>query len=158
MKENEKQEKTGLNADAVMKEVLKEKKANLFATVSEYIEDKTKVGEIQEIINAALESAYSLGEMSEAAITKGDEIIASMGNLFNSYLNPHNAKYKQLYDNQRMTTDCLLQALRIQQVQLTLKEENPSSTMDILSLIGTAASFAKANPGENTFIEKGNKD
>lgn len=158
MKENEKQEKTGLNADAVMKEVLKEKKASLFATVSEYIEDKTKVGELQEIINAALESAYSLGEMSEAAITKGDEIIASMGNLFNSYLNPHNAKYKQLYDNQRMTTDCLLQALRIQQVQLTLKEENPSSTMDILSLIGTAASFAKVNPGENTFIEKDNKE
>ena len=158
MKENEKQEKTGLNADAVMKEVLKEKKANLFATVSECIEDKTKVGELQEIINAALESAYSLGEMSEAAITKGDEIIASMGNLFNSYLNPQNAKYKQLYDNQRMTTDCLLQALRIQQVQLTLKEENPSSTMDILSLIGTAASFAKVNPGENTFIEKENKE
>lgn len=158
MKENEKQEKTGLNADAVMKEVLKEKKANLFATVSEYIEDKTKVGELQGIINAALESAYSLGEMSEAAITKGDEIIASMGNLFNSYLNPHNAKYKQLYDNQRMTTDCLLQALRIQQVQLTLKEENSSSTMDILSLIGTAASFAKVNPGENTFIEKENKE
>lgn len=158
MKENEKQEKTGLNADAVMKEVLKEKKAKLFATISEYVEDKTKVGELQQIINDALDSAYSLGEMSETAITKGDEIIASMGNLFNSYLNPHNAKYKQLYDNQRMTTDCLLQALRIQQVQLTLKEENPSSTMDILSLIGTAASFAKVNPGENTFIEKENKE
>lgn len=160
MKEEQKKkaEKPKVSTDTVIKEILKEKKANLFATVSEYIEDKTKVGELQEIINAALESAYSLGEMSEAAITKGDEIIASMGNLFNSYLNPHNAKYKQLYDNQRMTTDCLLQALRIQQVQLTLKEENPSSTMDILSLIGTAASFSKVNPGENTFIEKENKE
>lgn len=154
MKENEKQEKTGLNADAVMKEVLKEKKANLFATVSEYIEDKTKVGELQEIINEAMDSAYRIGEMSETAATKGDEIIANMGNLFNSYLNPHNAKYKQLYDNQRMTTDCLLQALRILQVQLTLKEENPSSTMDILSLIGTAASFAKVNPDEKPILEK----
>lgn len=154
MKENEKQEKTGLNADAVMKEVLKEKKANLFATISEYVEDKTKVGELQPIINAALDSAYSLGELSDTAATKGDEIIANMGNLFNSYLNPHNAKYKQLYDNQRMTSDCLLQALRIQQVQLTLKEENPSSTMDILSLIGTAASFAKANPDEKQLKEQ----
>ena len=124
MKENEKQEKTGLNADAVMKEVLKEQKAKLFATVSEYIEDKTKVGELQEIINAALESAYNLGEMSETAATKGEEILASMGNLFNSYLNPANSKYKQLYDNQRMTTDCLLQALRIQQVQFSV-HENP---------------------------------
>lgn len=154
MKENEKQEKTGLNADAVMKEVLKEQKAKLFATVSEYIEDKNKVGEIQEIINEAMDSAYRIGEMSETAATKGDEIIANMANLFNSYLNPHNAKYKQLYDNQRMTTDCLLQALRIQQVQLTLKEENPSSTMDILSLIGTAASFAKVNPDEKPILEK----
>lgn len=126
MKENEKKEKTGLNADAVMKEVLKEKKANLFATVSEYIEDKTKIGELQEIINDALDGAYRLGEMSETAATKGEEILASMGSLFNDYLNPANAKYKQLYDIQRMATDCLLQALRIQQAQFSI-HENPDN-------------------------------
>lgn len=124
MKENEKQGKSGLNTDAVMNEVMKEQKANLFATISGYVEDKTKVGELQEIINTAMDSAYRFGEISETAATKGDEIIASMGNLFNNYLNPHNARYKQLYDNQRLTTDCLLQALRLQQVQLSV-HENP---------------------------------
>lgn len=133
MKESEKQEKTGLNADAVMKEVLKEQKANLFATVSEYIEDKTKVGELQEIINAALESAYNLGEMSETAATKGDEIIANMGNLFNNVLNPANSKYKQLYDNQRMAVDCLLQALRLQQVQLSIHETPDNLAQGLVS-------------------------
>lgn len=144
MKENEKQEKTGLNADAVMKEVLKEKKANLFATVSEYIEDKTKVGEIQEIINAALDSAYSLGEMSETAATKGDEIIASMGNLFNNYLNPHNARYKQLYDNQRLTIDCLLQALRLQQVQFSIHENPDYQASSIASALFNPPVLEKA--------------
>ena len=151
MKENEKQEKTGLNADAVMKEVLKEKKANLFATVSEYIEDKTKVGELQEIINAALESAYSLGEMSETAATKGDEIIASMGNLFNSYLNPHNAKYKQLYENQRMLVDCLLQALRILQMQVFLNEDSANPVLGMVSsILGDKNAFQ--------VLEKDNKE
>lgn len=158
MKENENQEKPGLKVDAVMKEVMEEQKAVLLAKISEYVEDKTKIGEIQEIINNAMDSAYRFGEMSETAATKGDEIIASMGNLFNNYLNPHNAKYKQQYDNQRMITDCLLQALRIEQVQLTLSEGNSSPSMDILSLIGTAASFAKANPDENPILEKANKE
>lgn len=157
MKENEKQEKTGPKADAVMKEVLKEKKANLFATVSEYVDDKTKVGELQEIINEALEGAYLLGEMSETAVTKGDEIIANMGNLFNNTLNPHNARYKQLYDNQRLATAALLQTAQILQMQLTLNEERSSPYMDILSLIGTAASFSKANPDNPPILEKADK-
>lgn len=133
MKETEKKEKPKVSTDAVMKEVLKEKKANLFATISEYVEDKTKVGELQEIINAALESAYNLGEMSETAATKGDEIIANMGNLFNNVLNPANSKYKQLYDNQRMAVDCLLQALRLQQVQLSIHETPDNLAQGLVS-------------------------
>lgn len=143
MKENEKQEKTGLNADAVMKEVLKEKKANLFATVSEYIEDKTKVGELQEIINAALDSAYSLGELSDTAKTKGDEIIANMGNLFDNCLNPANSKYKQLYDNQRLTIDCLLQALRLQQVQFSIHENPDYQASSLASALFNPPIFEK---------------
>lgn len=135
MKENEKQEKSGLNSDAVMNEVLKEKKANLFATISEYVEDKTKVGELQEIINAAMDSAFRFGEMSETAATKGDEILASMGNLFNNYLNPANSKYKQLYDNQRLATDCLLQALRIQQVEISILENPDNQAQGLVSAL-----------------------
>lgn len=156
MKENENQEKPGLKVDAAMKEVMKEQKAVLLAKISEYVEDKAKIGEIQEIINAALDSAYSLGEMSETAATKGDEIIASMGNMFNNYLNPHNAKYKQMYDNQRLATAALLQTVQILQLQLGVREEISNPTLDILSLIGTAASFAKENPDEKTVIEKSN--
>ena len=144
MKENEKQEKTGLKADAVMKEVLKEKKANLFATVSEYIEDKTKVGELQEIINAALDSAYSLGEMSETAATKSEEILANMGNLFNSCFNPANYKYKQLYDNQRMIIDCLLQALRLQQVQFSVHENPDNQVQGLVSALFNPPMLEKA--------------
>ena len=127
-----------------MKEVLKEKKANLFATVSEYIEDKTKVGEIQEIINAALDSAYSLGEMSETAATKGEEIIANMGNLFDNCLNPANSKYKQLCDNQRLTIDCLLQALRLQQVQFSIHENPDYQASSLASALFNPPIFEKA--------------
>lgn len=124
MKENEKQEKSGLNTDVVMNEVMKEQKANLFATVSEYIEDRTKVGELQPIINSAIDAAFNMGKLSTPVKEKDEKIIASMGDLFNSFLNPANSKYKQLYDNHRMITDCLLQALRLQQVQLSV-HENP---------------------------------
>lgn len=135
MKEKEKKEKSGLTADAVVQEVLKEKKANLFATVSEYVEDKSRIGELQPIINAALEEAYNIGEMSETAKTKGEEILANMGNLFNNFLNPANSKYKQLYDNQRMTTDCLLQALRLQQVQFSVHETPDNQVNAIASAL-----------------------
>lgn len=133
--QKEKTEKPKVTTDSVIKEILKEKKANLFATVSEYVEDKTKVGELQQIINDAMDSAYNLGEMSETAATKGGEIIANMGNLFNNYLNPANSKYKQLYDNQRMLVDCLLQALRILQMQVFLNEEPANPVLGMVSSI-----------------------
>lgn len=158
MKENEKQEKSGLTADVVMNEVMKEQKANLFATISEYIEDRTKVGELQPIINSAIDAAFNMGRLSTPVKEKGEEVFSNLGDFFNNFLNPANSKYKQLYDNQRMTTDCLLQALRLQQVQLTLSEESSSPYTDILSLIGTAASLSKANPDSTTVIEKDIKE
>ena len=143
--QKEKAEKSKVCTDAVMKEVLKEKKANLFATVSEYVEDKTKIGELQEIINSALDGAYRLGEMSETAATKGDEIIANMGNLFNNYLNPANSKYKQLYDNQRLATDCLLQALRIQQVEISILENPDYQAQGLVSALFNPPILEKQN-------------
>ena len=146
--QKEKTEKPKVTTDSVIKEILKEKKANLFATVSEYIEDKTKVGELQEIINAALESAYSLGEMSEAAITKGDEIIASMGNLFNSYLNPHNAKYKQLYDNQRIITAHAQAEIQVLQAQIQTLESDGNLFTNVIERM---PSIFGASLTENAF-------
>lgn len=154
MKENENQEKPGLKVDAVMKEVMEEQKAVLLAKISEYVEDKTKIGEIQEIINNAMDSAFRFGEMSETAATKGDEIIASMGNFFNNYLNPANSKYKQLYDNQRLATAALLQTVQILQLQLGVNEEISNPTLDILSLIGTAASLSKGKSGRQDCYRK----
>ena len=133
--QKEKTEKPKVSTETVIKEILKEKKANLFATISEYVEDKTKVGELQQIINEALDSAYNLGEMSETAATKGEDIIANMGNLFNNYLNPGNSKYKKLYDNQRMLVDCLLQALRIQQMQIFLNDDSANPILGMVSSI-----------------------
>lgn len=155
---NEKQEKPKVSTEAVMSEVMKEQKANLFATISEYVEDKTKVGELQEIINSAMDSAFRFGEMSETATTKGDEILSGMENLFNRHFNPANSKYKKLYDNQRLITSNLLQTAQLLQYQLTLGEETGSPLMDILSLIGSAASFSKANPNDKPAIEKDDKE
>lgn len=133
--QKEKAEKPKVSTDSVMDEVMKEQKANLFATISEYVEDKTKVGELQSIINKAMDSAFRFGEFSDTAKTKGDEIIANMGNLFNNYLNPTNSKYKQLYDNQRMLADCLLQALRILQLQLSLNDDSVNPVLGMVSSI-----------------------
>lgn len=128
----EKQEKPKVSTDAVMNEVMKEQKANLFATISEHIEDKSKVGELQKIINGAMDSAFRFGEMSETATTKGDEILSSMENLFNSHFNPANSKYKQLYHNQRIITAHVQSEVQMLQEQVRTLESDGNLFTNII--------------------------
>ena len=134
-KENDEQVNEKLTEEAVMKEVLDEKKAVLFAKVAELIEDKTKVGEMQEVINDVIDASFNLGKLSAPIKESEMESLSQIGNLFGSLLNPNNSKYKQLYDSQRLTIESLLQALRTQQMQLSIHESPNSQAQCLVSTL-----------------------
>lgn len=140
----ENNKKTDLTEDVVMKEVLEKKKAILFAKVAELIEDKTKVGEMQEVINGVIDASFNLGKLSAPIKKDGTETLAQMGNFFGNLLNPNNSKYKQLYESQRLTIESLLQALRTQQMQLSIHESPESQAQCLVSTLFNPPVLEKA--------------
>lgn len=138
MKEEQKETKQDNVTENVVHRLLDEKKAKLFAKVAECVEDKTKVGELQKIINDEMDEAFRLGETSNVVKEKGEEIIGSVETMFGNILNPKNPKFRQLYFNQRLITANLMAAAQLLQMQLTLSDEPENPVLGLASALGSA--------------------
>lgn len=159
MKEEQKEKKVE-EAKKKVSELKKEHYARIPSSANFSKEQKSIV---EGLLFDAIDEAYANGSASSLLETEdAKKLVGGLAETYSKLAGEITSgsyeKYRQLYLNQRLVTAHLQSVCQILQMQVAKHEEGTSPFMDVLSLIGTAASFSKVNPGENTFIEKDNKE